>query len=259
MEVFMAKNIIFYFTGTGNSLFVANQIAEKIGDCTLVSMGEDYQLQYKYDTIGFVAPLYACGLPGRVSQFVKSLNLSQNKDTYLFSVITSGSGKPMTANGQLNKILQKQGVKLSYCNNVRMMGNYVCMYDMSPDVQSKVQAGKEKAEQVVTEIVKKSTTPAPKYIAPMNLANHIFVSSSRKKAEKFNVSNDCIACGLCASICPVKNIKMVDGRPTFASHCEQCVACIQWCPKKAINYKNITQTRGRYHNPDVTVNQLKRS
>jgi Pyruvate/2-oxoacid:ferredoxin oxidoreductase delta subunit len=30
------------------------------------------------------------------------------------------------------------------------------------------------------------------------------------------------------------NIKIADGKPLFLHKCEQCMACIQWCPKSAI-------------------------
>lgn len=74
----------------------------------------------------------------------------------------------------------------------------------------------------------------------------------------YNVSDDCISCGICAKVCPVNNIEMKDGKPTFKHNCEQCMACIHNCPKQALNYKNVTAGRIRYRNPDVSLEELYR-
>jgi ferredoxin len=67
----------------------------------------------------------------------------------------------------------------------------------------------------------------------------------------YNVNNSCIGCGICQKICPVKNIEIVNKRPIFNNKCEQCLACIQYCPQQAINYKDKTQERKRYKNPEI--------
>jgi uncharacterized Fe-S center protein len=73
----------------------------------------------------------------------------------------------------------------------------------------------------------------------------------------YSVSNDCNKCGICAKVCPVDNIGLDEvGRPYFRHHCEQCVACIQFCPKRAINYKDKTQSRKRYTNPAIKYADL---
>jgi MinD superfamily P-loop ATPase len=49
---------------------------------------------------------------------------------------------------------------------------------------------------------------------------------------------------------------MRDGKPVFGAQCEWCMACIQWCPKAAINYKKKTRGRKRYHHPDITPDEM---
>ena len=78
--------------------------------------------------------------------------------------------------------------------------------------------------------------------------------SKMKKADKnFNVEEKCTQCGICEKICPVGNIKLVDGKPTWHQNCEQCMRCIQWCPVEAIQIGKATITRTRYHNPEAKV------
>jgi MinD superfamily P-loop ATPase len=51
---------------------------------------------------------------------------------------------------------------------------------------------------------------------------------------------------------------MKEAGPSFGPACEQCMACIQYCPQRTINYKNATRNRGRYVNPDVDYRELAR-
>lgn len=37
------------------------------------------------------------------------------------------------------------------------------------------------------------------------------------------------------------------------------MACIQYCPNKALNYKNVTQKRKRYHHPEITAKELSKN
>ena len=75
-------------------------------------------------------------------------------------------------------------------------------------------------------------------------------------SKDYNVNENCTGCGICLKLCPVENIEMTDGKPSFKNNCEQCLSCIHYCPQKAINYKNITQKRKRYNNPYIKYDEL---
>jgi MinD superfamily P-loop ATPase len=74
--------------------------------------------------------------------------------------------------------------------------------------------------------------------------------------EKFHVNGDCNGCGTCASACPVRNITMKDKTPQWNHSCQQCFACLHWCPQVAIQYGKAPPSRGRYHNPDVALREM---
>ena len=137
----MSKNIIFYFSGTGNSLKVAKDIASAIQDCELISMGKLHKLSGTYERIGFVYPIYGGGMPGAVERFVKALDLLANKNSFIFAVCTSGSG---SAGGLTNisKIIGGKGGKLSYGESIGCFSNYVGMYTMgkNADIKAKAQS-----------------------------------------------------------------------------------------------------------------------
>jgi ferredoxin/flavodoxin len=247
----MSKNIIFYFSGTGNSLKVAKDIAAAIEDCELISMGKFHRLSGTYERIGFVYPVYVGGMPGVVERFIKALDLLANKNSYIFAVCTSGSGAPGGLKN-ISKIISDKGGKLSYGETVRCFSNYVGLYAMGSDADIKAKAQTQATMQVIKDIQSLAVKPSYKN-DPLTIIHGLFIKWLAKRDKAFKVSEACNGCTTCSKVCPVGNIKMQDGKPIFLHHCEQCMACVQWCPKEAINVKNKTQNRGRYHHPDVTI------
>ncbi len=81
---------IFYYTGTGNSLWVARQAAEALGDADVRSMSAWLQARPAIDStsIGLVFPVYIWGVPAPVMRFVAAL--PDLRDRYFFAVATNG-------------------------------------------------------------------------------------------------------------------------------------------------------------------------
>jgi MinD superfamily P-loop ATPase len=77
-----------------------------------------------------------------------------------------------------------------------------------------------------------------------------------KTDKRFRADEKCSRCGICQKVCPVNNIEMIDGKPAWKGHCEQCLACLQWCPEQAIQYGKNTTGRKRYHHPEVKISDL---
>ena len=250
----MSKNIIFYFSGTGNSLKVAKDIASDIQDCELISMGNPHKLSGTYERIGVVYPVYVVGMPVVVERFVKALDFSLNENSFIFAICTSGSG---SAGGLTNisKIIGDKGGKLSYGESIRCFSNYVGLYAMGSDSDNKSKSQSQATKQVIKEIKSFAVKPPVKN-SLMAVIHGPFIKSLANKDKGFNVSEACNGCTTCSKVCPVENIKMKDGKPIFLHHCEQCMACIQWCPKQSINIKNKTQNRGRYHHPEITLAEM---
>jgi ferredoxin/flavodoxin len=247
----MSKNIIFYFSGTGNSLKVAKDVAAAIEDCELISMGKSYKLSGIYERIGFVYPMYVGGMPSVVERFIKALDLSENSNSFIFAICTSGSGGTGGLTN-ISKIIGGKGGKLSYGESIRCFSNYVVLYPMGSDPDNKAKAQTRATKQVIKDIQSLSVKTLFKN-NPMALIHGPLIKTLANKDKGFKVSEACNNCAICSKVCPVENIKMQDGKPIFLHHCEQCMACVQWCPKQAINYKDKTQSRGRYHHPDVTL------
>lgn len=78
------------------------------------------------------------------------------------------------------------------------------------------------------------------------MINPLFNLGARR-TKPFYAGNDCNGCGICKEICVTANIKIVDGKPKWSSHCTQCLGCINRCPQKAIQFGNKTERKGRYY------------
>ena len=258
------NNIIFCFSGTGNSLKAAKTIAASAfaeaesGNTEIVSMAKlgKYTLSKKYDTVGFIYPVYAWGLPKKVAEFAANLDLTSSKNAYFYSVATHGG---QAGNGvyQMYELLHKRhGIKMNYGQDLKMFSNYVIMSDMKKNVNEITEKSNAALVPIVDSIKSRQNKSTNKLTKIFHFFNKMFINNVSNMDKHYNVNDACTACSICVKVCPVKNIELLNNRPKFNNKCEQCVACIQYCPVKAINYKNLTQKRGRYTNPKISFKTL---
>lgn len=257
------KNVIFYFSGTGNSLITARNIAEKIDNTEVVpiasSMDKNIQV-FDYERVGFAFPIYYSSVPAIVKQFIGKLNF--NKSQYIFGVITFGGTYGM-ALGQLDQCIAERGGVLSAGFPVRMPGNYVDKYGAFPSfLQRMMFKGEKKKVNGISDIVreKKAAQISKGGFLARNSADSVnkILSDFGSMAKNFRTTDKCNGCGTCERVCPTCNIDLVDMKPVWGNKCEHCVACIQWCPAQAIEYAEKTINRKRYRNPEIKVSDMMR-
>lgn len=254
-------NIIFYFTGTGNSLAVARDIADKIGDTKVVSIAEamrENSVDLSFERIGFVFPVYYSSVPAIVRRFIAKLSF--DKSQYIFGVVTFG-GTHGLAFSQLSQLIAERGGFLNANFRVPMPGNYIVKYGAFPHVIQRALLKKEKkrAGSISITVKERKSTRILKgdllsrlTIGPVNK----ILTGIGSMAENFHTTEKCNGCGTCERVCPVGNINMEGVQPKWGNACEQCVACIQWCPMQAIEYADRTTKRKRYQNPEVRMSDL---
>jgi len=259
------KTLIYYFTGTGNSLAVAQGLCRRIGNCELLplaSLAENpTPIVPDAERVGIVSPLYFFGLPAIVSDFTRRLDLSRT--AYVFSVITMGGSGGSAALRQLEGILVNgpgmRGLDAGF--SIRMPGNYILMYDSAG--QERIERTLQAADRSVDEIadkVRSGVGEMPGWSPFAALIHHLmyprFVKGVHDADRKFAVDDRCTSCNTCVEVCPVGNIRLDNGRPVWLHRCEQCMACIQLCPTNAIQAKK-TEGRRRYRHPEIGVGILK--
>ncbi len=247
-------NTIYYFTGTGNSLQIANDLSKELEECQVRKIADYANERIDGKTLGMVFPVYMWGVPLIIADFLQKVNVSKN--TYIYAVANYG-GMPGKALDQCQEILEKRNLTLSAGFLIRMPGNFIIGYGARGESeQRKLFAKESKKVRIMADCIKAgkvSRIEKSHAMIDRVFANYYYkmISGLHDKDRNFTVDDDCNGCSLCAKKCPVHNITMLEGKPIWNHHCELCVACIQSCPNKAIDYNGKTKNRKRYLNPFV--------
>ncbi len=253
---------LFYFSGTGNSLQMARDIALNLDNTELVSIPSVSAefIDIKADTVGFLFPVYAWGVPRIIMDFVSRLKFKG--DEYVFAIVTCG-GQPAGTLPQLAGLLKGRGVELKAGFAVLQPSNYI-LWNEAPPEEKQVTMFVQKEERLpgILDVIRgRKTMPLEQGSALANFILGLIYKLSLKGFptgdKSFWVDSErCNNCGQCVRLCPRANISLVDGRLQWCGNCEMCLSCIQWCPREAIQYKKKTIGRKRYHHPGVKISDL---
>jgi ferredoxin len=155
----------------------------------------------------------------------------------------------------MNNLLSQHNITLNYGEKLRMVANYIISYNIFNNVNRCLKNADKKLFSIILNIKKRKNKKIRKPNIKMEM---IYENSIRgiSLAKDYNVNDNCIGCGICKEVCPVKNIEIIGKKPTFSDNCESCIACIQYCPQRAINYKDKTQKRKRYTHPEISYKEL---
>lgn len=261
--------MIFYFTGTGNSLWVAETLGRMLGE-PLIPIAEELkrekgELVYplgKGERVVFVYPIHSWGPAVLVLRFISRMRLTGYAGQPVYSVSTCGDDCGRTMN-RMRSALQEKGVSLTDAYSVQMPNNYVLMsgFDVdSPEVETqKLQAAPIRVAAIAEAICKQKEADLYHAGSMPGLKTYLVYPLFARFAIKrnaFRVTDACISCGLCQRVCPTDTISLSDdGKPRWTDTCVQCVACIHRCPTHAIEYGKITLRKGRYHHPELSNNK----
>lgn len=255
--------MILYFSGTGNSLYVAKQLLAE-GEA-LVSIAElmqkkEFKIELGDDEkLGIVFPVYFYTLPSIVEEFLSQAEIENAG--YVYSVITCGGGTGQ-ASAVLKKLLQSKGITLAYFKELLMPDNSMLFYQIpgTAKADGRLQAAVPVIDEVKAAIAEKETSriKSSTVLSSIVGAGYKLCSSTKK----FHAEDSCTGCGLCERNCPQQVIKMVetpgpDGqsssrKPSWQKEtCCKCSSCINRCPAQAIQYGKVTKKRNRYVNPLV--------
>ncbi|MEA5020896.1 MAG: EFR1 family ferrodoxin [Gordonibacter sp.] len=258
--------MIFYFTGTGNSLAAAQAIAQETDDL-LVDIGAAYKYKNfdfileQGETLGFVFPTYAWTTPPLIDSFIKRVRFrTGNQESfaphYCFAVITCGAFVGNTAHFFADELRENQGITLNASFSVKSVGN--CTYLYAPAEgerrESLLAAADQESHRIAQRIAARECVHA-EHRNPFGILMSVFTGKDEKprSTTEFYALNNCIHCGQCADLCPTNTITLIEGSPRWAElGCTQCLACLHRCPVNAIQYGKKTETRGRYVNPILT-------
>lgn len=253
--------MVIYFSGTGNSRYVAEKIAEGTDD-VLVSMNRLLKKRSKEEIKSenhpfvFVGPTYAWRLPRVVEEFIRDNKFAGSKKAYF--ILTCGADTS-NAVSYVRNLCQEKGWDLQGFAEIVMPDNYIALYEPSDEESAKgiIQKAEPVIQRIVEDIRDGSVMPAFSTNGlsgklKSGVVNEVFYRMF-VDAKGFYATDKCIGCGKCVKLCPLNNVEMDGSRPAWGKRCTHCMACICGCPHEAIEYKNKTQGRRRYYLQDTYV------
>jgi ferredoxin len=286
----------YYFSGTGNSLAIARDLGARTGGTltSIPSLMDCECVKVDADVVGIVFPVQHGAPPLVIERFIRKLTGLEGR--YLVGICTYGDS-PGLAIEHFGKALAARGGDLAAGFAVHMPYNYITpsfvlrgfldsfvLREIAAQKQQALLAdSKDRLEQIAAfvgarrsgtfEAGKSRMTRVTKWLGleerlgkriwlkvagvaePSELS---FLESRQLMDRGFHWDEKCNGCGICSRVCPTRDIEMIDARPVWQQCCEQCFACLQWCPREAIQFRDGTSGRKRYHHPDVSVADMLR-
>lgn len=247
--------MILYFSGTGNSEYIAKIIADEIEDVAIDLFKKirdhDYSEIVSQTPWIIVTPTYAWRIPRIVEEWIKKTVFNGNQDVYF--VMTCG-GAIGNAQKYLQKLCAKKNMNYKGCAEIVMPENYIALFNTpQPDeIQPIIEQAQKKTLEIIKYIKQGNIIPSPQITIKDKLnsgiVNDVFYPLFVHD-KKFYVTDKCISCGKCVSVCPLKNIKLKESKPIWNHHCTHCMACISRCPTEAIEYGKNSIHKLRYTCP----------
>lgn len=246
--------MIFYFTGTGNSLYAAKILDENIVSIPQVLNSDSMIFEAK--KIGIVCPVYGHEIPKMVKEFIKK---SHFKTTYLYVVLTYGK-RHANAVELVENVLKESDKKADYIATLNMVDNFLPVFDMNEEMSIDKEVEKQLAK-IKADV--QSETHQIENVLPLDRAIHKMYLAFVKNAPEtvwadFSVTDDCVGCGICTKVCPANCIHLKDQKAVHKSeNCQACFACIHACPKFAIKM-NIPEKNpdARYRNKHISLCEI---
>ena len=252
--------MIFYFSGTGNTRWAAERLAD-VTDERLLFIPQELKGTCEYtledgERIGFCFPVHGWQPPHIVREFVGRLRIGNAAGHYAYALCTCGDSTGLAMKMMAGE-LAARGIALDSCQSLTMPESYVCLPFMYTDTPEREREKKEEASRRLEDFVNIVTERQTGYsqltlgLTPWTFTHVIGAYFNRFMItdRKFTVDADvCIHCGKCAEVCPVGDIAF-DDTPVWKndSSCTCCLSCYHHCPVHAINYGRITRRRGQYY------------
>lgn len=263
------KNTIFYFSGTGNSLSVAQSLAKKLNNAEVISISKalhnDSEILFSSDKVGIVYPVYVWGVPPIIRRFIKKIS-RQSKYNYFFAVATNHSELAGSLLVLSNK-LKSKGIELSAGFSINMPNSYTVFQKKATDEYSEdnlstaLKGAEKRAAEIASLVNNESKHGIEKGSFKQRIVNTGIIYNMTYLIYRwldipFKTDSNCVSCGLCKNICPMGNIELKNGKPIWKHKCEYCFRCLNSCPKHSIQYLNATSGKVRYINPSIKINNL---
>ncbi len=247
--------MILYYTGTGNSEYVAKKIGEQIEDKVFNLFDKikthDYSEIYSDRPFVIVYPTYAWQMPRILKDFIQQTAFAGNKRVYFVTTCGVSMGNMPK---YLSEFCNQKGFTYMGCAEVVMPENYIAMFNApKKDEAVKIVKNADIVIKNTVDVIRHNGTIPEKKVGIVTklcggMVNAIFYPAF-VSAKKFYATDACTGCGKCTKVCPLNNVSIKDEKPVWGNQCTHCMACICKCPEEAIEYGNKSKGKLRYQCP----------
>ena len=246
--------MILYFSATGNTEFIATELAKRLGDECVNLLGRvkknDFSELSSEKPFIVCAPVYICEMPRFLSKYLKKVRLSGSREVYF---IANSAGYGGISGYLAKKIFRRKKMKfMGYSELVMPRNYYIGHYPVqnSDEIKERLVNCYNKLDSIA-DTIKNGGRLRARYVflfekiitIPFNPVWARF----KMPAKDFFANDKCVSCGKCANVCPLNNISILDKKPVWGESCTHCMACIGNCPTDAIEYGEITKVKGKYN------------
>lgn len=268
---------VWWFSGTGNSLLVARELASRLGSRLepMTKCLDGSAAPRRGEDCILVFPVYFGAIPAIVARFASAV--AETGPASVTAVATYGGGAGESCD-QLDEILGARGLSLRARYGLHVPQNsFSKPWERNEALLARTS---RRLERIAREI--QVGTPAEDYdlaflrwalaglrprlralyratllkSAGMNddpsLSNRDLLGPSDRS---YRATESCVGCGLCERLCPVGNIEMEAGKPQWLGRCEVCLSCYHHCPMRAIT-GGIAAPGYFYRNPLIDPAEL---
>lgn len=257
------ETVIYWFSGTGNSLYAAKKLHECIVHSELRSIVQsvaDKHFADAADRVIFVFPLYYLSFPKIVMDFIGRYQVKKGTD--VVCVATRGFPPMGGVIRHFRNIMRKKGAEVRHGFYLDMPSNDVILFGLQP---------KEKQDEILRTTdgqingILKALSGGKTYLEkePFGLLRHVrhksaYLGKLPRISRMFFAQDSCTACGVCTKVCPMGNVKIAEKKPKWGNGCQLCEACINYCPRRAIQFGRRSAKWDRYSNPNVSRQEIER-
>lgn len=247
--------MVFYFTGTGNSLYIAKQIEEKpISIPQIIHSGKQ---MFSADSIGIVAPVYGHEVPPMVKMFLKNAVFETG---YFYMILTYGNRHGGAAE-LAKKLCDECGIVVHYINVIVMVDNWLPSFDMNE--QKKLDKHiEENMAAILADLAARRNRIAEVTDTDRAAHRQFLDRMSQMPADAWQhllrVTEACVGCGICGKVCPSASVRVTGGKAVhIPGNCQTCLACAHACPHKAIRLTvPEVNPNARYRNEHISLQEI---
>jgi ferredoxin len=265
------KLLILYFSGTGNTDYVAHYLADKLEPlpieiqlCSVEQQPAEALADFDVLAIGF--PVYGCEAPPFFQSYLEKLPPGAGRGAFVFCTKGAWAGNAVRHN--LRRLAERGYVPLRG-GSVVMPGSdglafvrkdsWMARAALQKDFDHLKAADRlaQRMAVVLSGLVAGAEEESFRRPLPFTIAGALFDGLwaflydlfGNRLRTRFWADKRCVGCGLCARICPVDNVELCDGHSCFGEHCILCMRCIHACPQEAIQIGRATIDKFRWRGP----------